>query len=193
MLQFEEMSLLKIIFVTSNLNKATEVAQILGSFRINVEHVDLRLAEIQSDSLEEVAEASALEAANRVGRPVIVEDSGLFIKSLNGFPGPFSSYVQKTIGNKGVLRLMEGIDDREASFRSVVAYCDEKRKALSFTGDVAGKISYEEKGEVWAFDPIFIPDQNGDKTYAEMGPVEKNRISHRRRALEKFAKWYSKT
>ncbi len=185
--------MLKITFVTSNSNKAREVAQILGSFRIDVKHVDLRLTEIQSDSLEEIAEASALEATNRVGKPVIVEDSGLFIKSLNGFPGPFSSHVQKTIGNRGVLKLMEGLDDREAIFKSVVAYCDEKRRALSFTGEVPGKISYEERGKVWAFDPIFIPDENGDKTYAEMGPVEKNRISHRRRALEKFANWYSKT
>ena len=185
--------MLKIIFATSNLNKAREVAHILESFRIDVKHVNLKLTELQSDSLEEIAKASALEAAHRVGKPVIVEDSGLFIRSLNGFPGPFSSYVQKTIGNKGVLKLMEGIGDREASFKSVVAYCDEKRKALSFTGEARGKVSYKEKGKVWAFDPIFIPDQKGGKTYAEMGPVEKNRISHRRRALGKFAKWYLKT
>ena len=183
----------KIIFVTSNSNKAKEVALILENFRIDVEHINLRLTEIQSDSLEEIAKASALEAADRVDKPVIVEDSGLFIKSLNGFPGPFSSYVQKTIGNKGILKLMGGIHDREACFKSVVAYCDEKRKTLSFTGEILGKISYKEKGKVWAFDPIFIPDQEGQKTYAEMGTVEKNRISHRRRALESFAKWYLKS
>jgi len=175
------------------LNKAKEVALILESFRIDVEHINFRLTEIQSDSLEEIAKASALEAAHRVGKPVIVEDSGLFIKSLNGFPGPFSSYVQKTIGNKGILKLMREIDDREASFKSVVAYCDEKIKALSFTGEVLGKISYKEKGKVWAFDPIFIPDRERQKTYAEMGTDEKNRISHRRRALESFAKWYLKS
>jgi len=185
--------LLKIIFVTGNLNKAKEVALILENFGINVEHVNLRLTEIQSDSLEEIAKASALEAAHRVVKPVIVEDSGLFIKSLNGFPGPFSSYVQKTIGNKGILKLMREIDDREASFKSVVGYCDGKGNALSFTGKVRGKISYKERGKVWAFDPIFIPDQEGDKTYAEMGTVEKNRISHRRRALESFARWYLKS
>ena len=185
--------MLKIVFVTGNLNKAKEVALILENFRIGVEHINLRLTEIQSDSLEEIAKASALEAADRVGKPVIVEDSGLFIKSLNGFPGPFSSYAQKTIGNKGILKLMREIDDREACFKCVVAYCDRKRKALSFTGEIPGKIPYKEKGKVWAFDPIFIPDQEGGKTYAEMGTVEKNRISHRRRALESFAKWYLKT
>jgi len=185
--------LLKIIFVTGNLNKAKEAALILENFRIDVEHANLRLTEIQSDSLDDIAKASALEAAHRLGKPVIVEDSGLFIKSLNGFPGPFSSYVQKTIGNKGILKLMRGIKDREASFKSVVAYCDGKRKAVSFTGEIPGKISYKEKGKIWAFDPIFIPDQVGQKTYAEMGTVEKNRISHRRRALESFAKWYLKS
>ena len=185
--------MLKIVFATGNLNKVREVTQILESFKIDVEHVNLMLTEIQSNRLEEIAKASALEAADRVSKPVIVEDSGLFIKSLNGFPGPFSSYVQKTIGNEGILKLMRGIDDREASFKSVVAYCNGKRKALSFTGEVRGKISYEEEGKVWGFDPIFIPDQKGGETYAEMGPVEKSRISHRRRALEKFAKWYLKS
>ena len=184
--------MLKIIFVTHNLNKAKEAALILEDFGIDAEHVDLKLTEIQSYSLEEIAKASAQEAANLVGRPVIVEDSGLFIKSLNGFPGPFSSYVQKTIGNKGILKLMRGIDDREASFKSVIGYCDRKRKALSFIGEVSGKISHKEKGKVWAFDPIFIPDQEGGKTYAQMGTVEKNRISHRRKALESFAQWYLK-
>jgi XTP/dITP diphosphohydrolase len=174
------------------LNKAKEVALVLESFRIDVEHVNLRLTEIQSDSLEEIAKASALEAVHRTGKPVIVEDSGLFIDSLNGFPGPFSSYVQKTIGNKGILKLIRGIDDRKASFKSVVGYCDRKGKALSFTGDVLGKISHKERGKLWAFDPIFIPDEGRGKTYAEMGTVEKNRISHRRRALESFAKWYLK-
>jgi len=182
----------KIIFVTGNLNKVREANQILGSFRIDVEHVNLRLNEIQSDRLEEIAKASALEATHQVGKPVIVEDSGLFIKSLGGFPGPFSSYVQRTIGNRGILKLMREIDDRESCFKSVVAYCDGKRKALSFTGEVRGKISHKERGKVWGFDPIFIPDGEGGETYAEMGAVEKNRISHRRRALEKFAKWYLK-
>jgi XTP/dITP diphosphohydrolase len=182
----------KIIFVTSNLNKAKEVALILENFAIDVEHVNLRLTEIQSESLEEIAKASALEAADRVGKRVIVEDSGLFIKSLNGFPGPFSSYVQKTVGNKGILKLMRGIDDREASFKSAVGYYDGKRKTLSFTGEARGKISYKEKGKIWAFDPIFIPDQEGGKTYAQMGTVEKNKISHRRKALESFARWYLK-
>jgi len=64
---------------------------------------------------------------------------------------------------------------------------------LSFIGEVPGKISHEEKGKVWAFDPIFIPDKEGGKTYAQMGTVEKNRISHRRKALESFAQWYLKS
>ena len=180
----------KVTLATGNLHKVKEVAQILSEYSIEVEHVDAKVIEIQSETLEEVAKTSVVMAAEKIRGSVIVEDSGLFIESLKGFPGVYSYYIQKTIGNKGVLKLMEGVENRGAIFKSVVAYCQPGQNALTFTGEVHGKIANQERGLIWGFDPIFIPEDGGGRTFAEMGSAEKNKISHRRKALEKFANWF---
>jgi len=102
----------------------------------------------------------------------------------------FSAYVHETIGNLGILKLMRGIEDRTALFRSSVAYCDRMTCPITFSGTVSGDISKEEKGKAgWGYDPIFCPRGSAGKTYAQMGPA-KDDISHRRKALEKFARWF---
>lgn len=181
----------KIFFVTSNSNKARECKNILSFFSIYVEIVKLQISEIQSNTLEEIARFSSLEAFRICKKPVLIEDSGLFINILNGFPGPYSSYVQDKIGNCGILKLMKGMKNRRAAFKSVIGFYSSKKKHRVFVGEVHGNISHEEKGKEWAFDPIFIPDLS-DKTYAQMPAERKNEISHRRKALEKFAIWFNK-
>ncbi|MCW3975104.1 MAG: XTP/dITP diphosphatase [Candidatus Bathyarchaeota archaeon] len=181
----------KVFFITSNPNKARECKNILSFFSIYVEIIKLQISEIQSDTLEEIARFSSLEAVRICKKPVLVEDSGLFINILNGFPGPYSSYIQNKIGNYGILKLMKGIKNRRAIFKSVIGFCSPKKLNQVFVGEVHGSISYEERGKEWAFDPIFIPDFS-DKTYAQMSAEKKNEISHRRRALEKFAIWFNK-
>ena len=89
----------KVFFITSNPNKARECKNILSFFSIYVEIIKLQISEIQSDTLEEIARFSSLEAVRICKKPVLVEDSGLFINVLNGFPGPYSSYIQNKIGN----------------------------------------------------------------------------------------------
>ncbi|MEM0351350.1 MAG: XTP/dITP diphosphatase, partial [Archaeoglobaceae archaeon] len=141
--------------------------------------------EPQGSSLEEIAIKSAKNLAREINSPFFIEDSGLFIESLNGFPGPYSSYVFKTIGNDGILKLMEGVENRKAYFKAVIAYFDGS-KILTFDGIVYGEIAREMRGKKgFGFDPIFL---YGDRTFAEMGE-EKNLVSHRRRALEKFFKY----
>ena len=81
--------------------------------------------EIQSDSLKEIAKSSVINAYKRTHLPIFVEDAGLFIDALNGFPGPYAAYVYKTIHNSGILNLMENTKDRQAEFQSVIAYCDQ--------------------------------------------------------------------
>ena len=66
----------------------------------------------------------AQDAFSKLKKPVIIEDDGLFINSLDGFPGPYSSYVFKTIGNKGILNLLK--NNRKAKFVSIITYCDKK-------------------------------------------------------------------
>ncbi len=181
----------KIFFVTSNPNKARECKNILSFFSIYVEIIKFQISEIQSNTLEEIARFSSLEAFRICRKPVLIEDSGLFIDILKGFPGPYSSYVQNKIGNYGILKLMKGIKNRKAIFKSVIGFCSSKKLHRVFIGEVRGSISYKEKGKKWAFDPIFIPDPE-DRTYAQMSAERKNEISHRRKALEKFAIWFNK-
>jgi len=108
----------------------------------------------------------------------------LFIDSLGNFPGVYSSYVFKTIGNKGILNLLG--KKREAKFISIITFLD-KNYLKSFEGKIHGTISKTQKGQGWGYDPIFIP-LNSKKTFAEL--KNKNELSHRYKALKKFASWY---
>ena len=178
--------------VTSNQHKALEmerIARIRGA-PIKLHVKSLPHYEIQADTLEEIAIHSAQHAWEKIRCPLITEDSGLFIDALKGFPGPFSSYVYKTISNKGILRLMEGVRDRSATFRSVIAYVNNKQLKV-FKGHVHGRISEKEAGkEGFGFDPIFIPE-NSEKTFSQMGE-EKNRLSHRAKAFNSLLDWFIK-
>ena len=129
--------------------------------------------EIQSDSLKEIAETSVKNAYKRCRLPIFVEDAGLFIDALEGFPGPYAAYVYKTIHNSGILKLMENIHERQAKFQSVIAYCDDQTicEPMCFEGESKGEITITERKEQgksgFGFDPIFQPD-GSNKTFAEM-------------------------
>ena len=180
---------MKITFITSNKHKVKEAMGIFPKFGITLEHVDLGYTEIQGE-LGDVARYGAQHVSRRLNKPVIVEDAGLFIKTLKWFPGTYSSYIQETLGNQGILKLMSDVNDRYAEFRSVIGFCTPKTEPKIFLGTVRGHISYEEKGEYgFAYDPLFYPE-GYDKTFGELNRVEKNEFSHRRVSLEKFALWY---
>ena len=183
-----------VFFATNNVNKFNEAREVLAECKIAVGMLRVKSLEIQSDSLEEIAEASVKEAFERYRLPMVVEDAGLFVEALNGFPGPYSAYVYRTIGNEGLLRLMEKTDDRKATFNSVIAYFSSQLKSpICFEGSVSGKIVHEERKTDnkmgFGFDPIFKPDTS-NKTFAQMTVAEKCRGSHRAAALRKFAAWY---
>lgn len=183
-----------VFFATNNIHKFNEAREILSHYKIAVGMLRVKTIEIQSESLEEIAQTSALSAFEKCGLPLIVEDAGLFVDALNGFPGPYSSYVYKTIGNEGLLKLMGNIENRRAKFQSVVAYFSEELKSpICFKGEALGEITAKaQKGNSgFGFDPIFKP-ANSEKTFSEMCTMEKNKLSHRARALKSFAKWYKK-
>ncbi|QLH07579.1 RdgB/HAM1 family non-canonical purine NTP pyrophosphatase [Nitrosopumilus ureiphilus] len=171
-------------FVSSNDHKYLEAKNILETFGIKLGFLKSDLEEIQSNSLDDVALRKAKDAFFKFKKPVIIEDDGLFIKSLGGFPGPYSSYVFKTIGNDGILNLLR--NNRQAKFVSIITYCD-KTILQSFDAKLDGIISKSQKGKGWGYDPIFVP-KNSRKTFAEMN--EKNKLSHRYKALKKFSNWY---
>ena len=171
-----------ITFITGNKHKVIEAENIFKDYDINLEHIDLGYCEPQG-TLEEVAISGAKYASRKLNKPVIVEDAGLFIKALKGFPGTYSSYVQETLGNQGILKLLDGVNDRYAEFRSVIGYCAPNSEPKIFLGKVIGEIAVEEKGDLgFGYDPIlYIPEYN--LTMAEMEPELKNKISHRFKAL----------
>ncbi|UCE96967.1 MAG: XTP/dITP diphosphatase [Candidatus Bathyarchaeota archaeon] len=182
-----------IFFVTSNIHKFNEARRILREYKIStamLKNVDA--VEVQDDDIENVAKANAIDAVRKCKLSIVVEDTGLFIKALKDFPGPYSSFVHRTIGNDGILRLMENITDRSARFKSIVAFLDPLiAKPFCFTGEAQGKIIKEKRGSrEFGFDPIFVPS-NSTETFAEMSIEEKNQHSHRALAFRKFAKWYS--
>ena len=156
---------------------------------IAVDFSHIHLVEIQSDSLEEIAREKAKAAFAKVKRRIIVEDDGLFIDSLSGFPGQYSSFVLKTIGNDGILKLLAGSTKRSAYFLSMIAFYDGRILSIS-EGRVNGRITDRITEGGWGYDPIFVPDGT-DLTFAELDK-SKNEYSHRKRALEKFAQWYLK-
>jgi XTP/dITP diphosphohydrolase len=175
-------------FITGNKHKVKEAKGIFEKFGIELEHTDLGYPEIQGE-LVDVANFGAKYAASKLKGPVIVEDAGLFIRALNWFPGTYSSYVQETLGNYGILKLMNDVEDRYAEFRSVIGYCTPKSEPEIFLGAVKGHIAYEERGnQGFAYDPLFIPE-GYDKTFGELTRSKKNEFSHRRRSLEQFALW----
>jgi len=182
-------------FVTGNIHKFNEACQVLAEYKVATAMLKIGTVEIQDDSIDSIAKATARDAAKKCGLRVIVEDAGLFIEALNGFPGPYSSYVHRTIGNRGILKLMENAEKRDAHFDSVVAFCSpEVESPRCFHGKAEGKISLEARGKLgFGFDPIFEPSAGRGKTFAEMTMTEKNRCSHRAQALRKFAKWYTST
>jgi XTP/dITP diphosphohydrolase len=183
-----------IFFATNNVNKFNEARRVLSEYNIAVGMLRIKSLEIQNDSLEEVAKASVVDAFERCHLPIIVEDAGLFVDALNGFPGPYAAYVYKTIGNQGLLKLVQSIKARKAHFASAVAYLSADLKSpICFSGEVQGEISAEERRgdgkSGFGFDPIFKPDSS-NKTFAEMSITEKNRYSHRAKAFRHFAEWY---
>ncbi len=182
------------MFVTSNAHKFAEAQKILRLYKIQLEHLLYAYEEIRADDIKQIAIESAKTLFRKIKKPLVVEDSGLFILSLNGFPGVYSAWVQKKLGNNGILKLLSGTKNRGAYFKSCIAYIDSKNQKV-FCGEVHGIISKRKKGNNgFDYDPIFIPNniQLNSKylTFAESETL-KNSISHRFNAFTELAKWYS--
>ncbi len=208
-------------YVTTNDGKVREAEAYLGD---DVAALEYDYPEIQADAIERVAAHGARAAHEHAGEPVIVDDAGLYIDGFDGFPGPYSAYVEDTLGVERVGTLAEREGATRAKFRCVIAYCDgepfeaspepidsddrrgrdlsadDRAAAVAddtvangsvpvklFVGSVPGRI-VEPRGEGgFGYDPIF---EHRGTTFAEMSADEKNAVSHRGRALAKFAEWF---
>ena len=177
-------------FATRNKGKYDEAARVAANYGVELEQLNLEKYEIQADDLAKIATVAAEQAFNESKlSPVVAEDAGFFVGALNGFPGPYSSYVYRKLGLEGVLRLLGNTAERAAHFSSAVAYCS-GRETACFEGVVKGTVSFTPSGSHgFGFDPIFIPDGCDGRTFAEMDIDEKNRHSHRALAFSKFCEW----
>ena len=172
-----------IYFVTSNKGKFAEAREIFE----DLVQKNIGYPELQANTLEEVVAFGLVDVTARLKVPVIIEDAGLFIEGLKGFPGVYSAYVQKTLGNPGILKLMEGVEDRRAYFASIVGYAEPGMEPVTFRGEVWGTIGFEARGAMgFGYDPIFYL---GDKSLAQVETEEKNKMSHRGRSMWALKEW----
>ena len=149
----------KITYVTGNWAKIDSARQILEPLGYEVDNIKMETPEIQADDVTEVAKYSAKWAAEKLGKAVLKNDSGLFVKCLNGFPGVYSHYVDDTLGEDGLLKLMEGKKDREAYFKESIAYCEPGKEPIVFEGYTKGRIDTKKSGTYgWSWDFVFIPE-----------------------------------
>jgi XTP/dITP diphosphohydrolase len=184
----------KIYFITGNSHKFSEISDLFQRFLPDYELLQLKedLLEIQAWTLEEVAEFKLKNVKSQPKYPYFIEDAGFFVDNLKGFPGVYSAYIFKSIGYDGILKIMSGRTDRNAHFKSVIAYMDPAIGLKLFVGKVEGVVSEKAKGtNGFGFDPIFIPNEIPDKTFAELSMEEKNRISHRSRSFQRFIEYLS--
>ena len=186
---------MKVLFLTGNKNKVVEANQILSNLGYEVEQflvdgLTPEFIEPQSSSIADVSEFKIQQALELISETessnnaLLVEDSGLFIESLNDFPGVYSSYISKTIGNEGILNLLVDKSNRNAEFRAYsILY--KNGKYFRALGISSGKISTQIKGSNgFGFDPIFIPESGDGRTFGEMTDYEKASKSHRGESLK---------
>lgn len=180
-------------FVTSNAGKFHEAEALLSASPFELRHSDTKTVEIQADSLEEVAQAKLLQLRGEVEPPFFVDDAGLFVDALAGFPGVYSAYVSRTIGCRGVLKLLDGVAERGARFEAVIAYLEDANSdPVVFEGSCRGAITKETRGtRGFGFDPVFAPE-GSTLTFSELETGAKNALSHRGRALSKLAAYLDK-
>lgn len=204
----------QILFLTSNKHKVSEAKTILKPFGVIIVASSAKGDEIQSDSVVVVAKKAAETAYGKMKKPLFVEDSGLFVDSLGGFPGAYSAYINDKLGCEGILRLLDsrvrvrsrpeaqkapkGLRartlgqqrQRRARFVCAIAYCDAHGTRV-FTGVVRGCISTRiVRGKGFGFDPVFIADGQ-DKPFS-LVPDLKMRLSHRSIALRKLGRFLAK-
>ncbi|MFX1483178.1 MAG: XTP/dITP diphosphatase [Promethearchaeota archaeon] len=180
----------RLALVTMNKNKLKEIAPVFKKYNIEFETASIEKHEIRSDSVAEIARTAARAAFDTLQQPVVVDDTGFFVTSLNGFPGAYAAFVLKSIGYEGILVLMKGKKNRASEFRTAVGFCDGAH-LKTFEGLMSGSLANEPAGNGgFGYDPIFVPD-GYTKTYAELSFEEKVSISHRTRAFEEFLKWYT--
>ena len=184
---------MRLLIATRNHHKLREIKSILDLPGVEIVGVDSipGLPEVEEDgaTFEENARKKAVTIAAASGLLTMADDSGLEVDALGGAPGVYSARYageecDDSANNSKLLRELDGVEDRSARFRCVIALAYPDGRCMSVDGCCEGRIATEPRGENgFGYDPLFIPE-GGDRSFAEIGDMEKSRISHRARALE---------
>jgi len=176
--------------VTSNAGKVHELAAVLEPLGHEVTQRELGYPEVQAPTLEAVVEFG-LEwlAQHHPDEALLIDDAGLFVDALGGFPGVYSRHAWDTIGPAGVLALLGNGEERSAEFRCVLGLLLPDGGHQLFHGSCRGSVTRAPRGDGgFGYDPIFIPE-GGEQTFAELPLAEKNGVSHRGRALAELVEY----
>lgn len=177
---------MKIRFLSSNEHKIAEVKEILSPHGIEAIAVDHKIEEIQTTDVSALLRDKAIKAFQHVGRPLFVEHTALYTEALNQFPGGLTQVFWDTLGPDRVAAVFKALGEQNVTAKTHVAYID-GRKIQLFEGAVTGRFADDPRGSRdFQWDCVFIPDGRSE-TFAEMGMVEKNKISMRTKALLEFA------
>lgn len=167
---------MNITFITGNSKKVESAQNTLGVFGINVLQEKIETPEIQDTDICKVAEYSAKFAAEKLNKIVIKVDVGFEIEFLNGFPGPFSKFINEWLSPEQILKLLGNSQNRNAKFIDVVAYCEPGKDPISFLAETKGTIATEASGENgWGLDKIFIPFEH-KVTLASLSDPERIKV-----------------
>jgi XTP/dITP diphosphohydrolase len=189
----------KIVFATNNSHKLAEVKAVLKDFAEVISLADIGCTDDIPETgttLEENAILKAQYIFNRYNTDCFADDTGLEVDALDGAPGVYSARYagieQNAAANmKKLLEKLKNIKNRKARFKTVIALI-QNRQIYCFEGQIEGYIIDKPKGEAgFGYDPIFVPE-GYNKTFAEMGADEKNRISHRAKAVKKLTEFFQK-
>ena len=186
----------EIVFVTHNKGKAKSAEKYFDNLKIST--YDFELDEPRSDDVKEIATAKVMQAYKVVGKPCIALDTGFFIEALNGFPRAFVNFSLDTIGIDGILKLMQGKENRKCKFEECLAYYDGKEVRYFYgkhPGNLATKMQGVDRDGKWSDLWYVFKPEHFDKTLAEMDDVEReNRreIDGSVESMSVFAEWYKK-
>ncbi len=168
----------RFVLVTGNQGKLAEARRIVGPW---LEAVEVDLPEIQSLDLVEVLRAKAQEAWRRVGRTLVVEETGLDLAALGGFPGPLIKWMLEAVGPEGIARTALALGEEGVVVRCALLWFDGAREVVAEAA-VAGRLVLPPRGEGgFGWDPVVVP-AGQDLTYAELGEAAKDALGHRGRA-----------
>lgn len=187
---------MKIIFVTSNKKKVETAKRYFQNMKVDFEAYAYDFIEPRTDDIQEIAKSKVMQAYKVVYRPCIAQDAGFFIEALNGFPKAYVNFALKTIGIEGILKLMQGENNRKCMFKECLAYYDGENIEYFYceqhgtlTTDIRKNINKGEWSGLWS---IFIPEFSKDgRASSEYLEKERNELKSEsdESSFEMFAKW----